>query len=374
MDFGFNDEQEQLRQAVRGYLSGELPASFARAMIEEPLAMNEAAWTQLARQGWLGLTVPESTGGSGLGLVELVLVMEAMGTVVLPGPYFSSIALAVPTILAVATSPQCQALLLGIADGSRRVTVAHCEAAGRWDVGGIRTSCVAVDGGYRLCGEKLFVPDAGGADSVVVVARMEDGGLGFFLVPLPSDGVTVEMMATVDETRRMYAVTFDSVILDADALLGGQGYAPEVLDELCDRAATALSAELCGLAEAALDLTVEYLQVREQFGRTLATFQALQHRMADMKVDLENAKSLTYYAAWAIDEKATDARRAAAMAKSYASDACPRIIADAIQLHGGIGFTWEHDLQLYFKRAKADEVLFGGPAQSRERVAQLLGL
>ncbi len=373
MDFGFTEEQEQLRESVRDYLAGETPASYARAMCDDPRGFTDRVWKGISALGWLGLTVPERYGGVGLGVLELASVAEAMGEVIFPGPFFSTACLGVPALLATGSEEQLDELLPPIAAGERRVTLAVAETAGRWTADGVACTAVADGSGYVLDGAKLFVPDARTADLVVVLARLGDG-LGWFAVPTGTDGFAVEAMQTVDLTRKLDVVRLDGLRVDRETLLGGQRTDAGVLDDVVDVGKIALSAEMCGAAERALAMCVEYTQIREQFGRAIATFQALQHRIADMKVSVEEAKSLVYYAAWTADENAEDRRRAAAMAKAFASDACPGVVADAVQVHGGIGFTWEHDLHLYFKRVKADEATFGDAADNRAVVADLLGL
>ncbi|HYC53863.1 MAG TPA: acyl-CoA dehydrogenase [Candidatus Binatia bacterium] len=373
MDFGFSQEQEQLRATVRDYLQRELPCSFARAMLEDERGFTDKAWKDLADLGWLGLTVPESYGGSGLGLLDLVLVLEAAGAVALPGPFVSTVSLGLPAVLATASEDQLGALVPEIATGVRRVTCAIAERAGRWNAAAISATARRDGAGFVLEGRKLFVPDAVGADTVVVVARLDDG-LGFFALPATLPGLTIEAMQTVDRTRRLAVVTLQGVRVEEWCLLGRRAVGSGVLDGIVDVAKVALAAEMTGAAERALEMTVEYTGVREQFGRAIATFQAIQHRCADMKVEVENCKSLAYYAAWAIDSNDPGRALAAAMAKAYASDACPRVIADAVQLHGGIGFTWEHDLHIYFKRVKADEPTYGDGIANREQVARALDL
>jgi alkylation response protein AidB-like acyl-CoA dehydrogenase len=260
-----------------------------------------------------------------------------------------------------------------VAAGQTRLTLAVAEERGSWDAADVRLVARAHDDGFELSGVKLFVPDARTADSLVVVARLADG-LGFFDVSASARGVRIEAMTTMDATRKLDAVELERVHLERDALLGRRPAAEAVLHSVIDRAKTALAAEMCGAAAAVLDMSVEYTKMRKQFDRAIATFQAIQHKLADMKVLLENARSLVYYAAWALDTGAPDARLAAAMAKAYAGEACARVTADAVQVHGGIGFTWEHDLHLYFKRVKSDELSYGDGTANRELVAKLLDL
>lgn len=373
MDFGFSAEQEQLARTVRDYLAAKTPVSFAREMADAGSGLSTEIWAEIAGMGWLGLTVPEEYGGIGLGWLDLAIVTEAMGEVVFPGAYFSTTALAIPAILAAGSAEQQAALFPDVVSGTRRCTVAIAEASAGWRADDIAASARPEGGGYKLSCRKLFVPDAVGADSLIVTARMEEG-IGLFLVEAGHPGVTVAHMETIDRTRRLASVDLADVVLDADALLGGEPLSAQRYDGLIDLAAALLATEMCGAATRTLAMTVEYLGLREQFGRPIATFQALQHRAADMKVAVENVRSLAYYGAWSFDDPQQDSRLPAAMLKAYASEACMKVVADAIQLHGGIGFTWEHDLQLYFKRMKADELTFGDATENRERVAKLLEL
>jgi len=234
-------------------------------------------------------------------------------------------------------------------------------------------------GGTVLSGTKLFVPDAHLADVLVVAARTgsakaPEEGVSLFLVPRDADGLAVKLLPTMDRTRKLCEVSFENCRVGPDALLGARDHAWPALTRVIERATVALCAEMCGGAQRVLDMTTEYAKIRIAFGRPIGAYQGVKHRAADMLVDVENAKSLTYYAAWAVDENAPEGALAASMAKAYASDAFRRVSAAGIQLHGGIGFTWEHDLHLYFKRAKASEFAFGDATYHRERVAQLINL
>ncbi|HEV8439144.1 MAG TPA: acyl-CoA dehydrogenase [Methylomirabilota bacterium] len=245
--------------------------------------------------------------------------------------------------------------------------------------GGITLQATAAGGRYALSGTKLFVADAHIADAVVVAARTGGGasaeaGVSLFLVPRGTPGLTVTLLPTMDQTRKLCEVTLANVMVGADALVGaaGAGWAP--LERVLQKAAVMLCAEMCGGAQKVLDMTVEYAKIRQAFGRPIGSYQGVKHRAADMLVDVENSKSITYYAAWALDEGVAEGPLAVSMAKAYASDAYRRVAAAGIQLHGGIGFTWEHDLHLYFKRAKGSEFTFGDATYHRERVAQLVNL
>jgi alkylation response protein AidB-like acyl-CoA dehydrogenase len=233
-------------------------------------------------------------------------------------------------------------------------------------------------GGFVLNGTKLFVPDAHLADAIVVVARTSEGkgeeGVSLLLVPKGTRGVAVKLLPTMDQTRKLCEVTFQDASVPADSLMGVKGKAWPTLTRVVERATVALCAEMCGGAQRVLDMTTDYAKIRIAFGKPIGTYQGVKHRAADMLVDVENAKSLTYSAAWAVDENSPEAPLAASMAKAYVTDAYRKVAGAGIQLHGGIGFTWEHDLHLYFKRAKSSEFTFGDATYHRERVAQLINL
>jgi alkylation response protein AidB-like acyl-CoA dehydrogenase len=378
MDIGFSEEQELLRDTARKFLDGECTTRFVRQMMATEAAVTPAFWAQLADNGWLGISFPEEAGGSGLGLLDLVVLMEEVGRAVMPGPYPATVLLGGAAIVEAGSPAQRQEWLPRLAAGEAKATLAVTEANARWDAAGIAaTHAREAPGGFVLNGAKMFVPDAHLADVLVVAARSRDGstledGISLFLVPREAAGVSVKVLPSIDETRKLCEVRLDNVQVPRDALLGElhQGWAP--LARVIDRAAVALSAEICGTAQRVLDITVDYAKMRVAFGKPIGSYQGVKHKCADMLVEIENAKSLTYYAAWAIDEGDPEAAMAVSMAKAAASDAGRKVCAAGIQLHGGIGMTWEHDLHLYLKRAKADEVAFGDAAWHRERIARLV--
>ncbi len=378
MDFGFNQEQELLRNTARKFLENECTSEFVRARMAEPAGVTDAFWTKLAEQGWTGLVYPEEFGGTGLGFVDLTVLMEEMGRAVMPGPFFSTL-LGGLTILEAGSAAQKKEWLTKIAGGEAKAALAFTEPNARWDAAAVAVTAREAGGKYTLSGTKLFVLDAHVADVIVVVARTRESkrpeeGLSLFLVPKGARGLTVKLLPTMDQTRKLCEVKFDDVVVGAEALLGPRDGAWAPLARVLDRATVALCAEMCGGAQRVLDMTTEYAKIRIAFGKPIGSYQGVKHRAADMLVESENAKSLTYYAAWAVDENVPEAPLAASMAKAYASDAFRKIAGAGIQLHGGIGFTWEHDLHLYFKRAKSSEFTFGDATYHRERVAQLINL
>ncbi len=375
MDFGFSEEQEMLRQSARDFLARECPMSYVRKMMEDEVGYSEEQWRKMAELGWQGLVFPEEYGGSGLTMVDLVVILEEMGRVVMPGPFFSSVILGGLGILLGGSASQKKEYLPGIAAGTTKATLAQVEESGRWDAGGIQLPARKEGDGYVLSGVKLFVPDAHVADLMIVAARTSgkgEKGITLFLVPAKAPGVSIALLKTMDQTRKLCEVRFENVVVGKEAVLGRAGKGWPLLDRLVDRAKVALCAEMCGGAQKVLEMSVEYAKVREQFGRPIGSFQAIQHKCANMLVQVESAKSATYYAAWAVANDVREAHLAACMAKAYCSDAYRYVSAEGIQIHGGIGFTWEHDMHLYFKRAKGSEVTFGDATWNRELVAQVV--
>jgi alkylation response protein AidB-like acyl-CoA dehydrogenase len=375
MDFGFSEEQEMLRQSVRQFLDAECPMTYVRQMMEDERGYSEDQWKKMVELGWTGLIIPEQYGGAGLNMVDMVVALEEMGRVVFPGPFFASVILGGLAIDLGGTEAQKQQYLPGLTEGRIKATLAQVEESGRWDAEGIALPAKAAGGGFSLSGTKLFVHDAHNADVLVVPAR--SGGAGtegitLFLVDRRAKGVGMRVLKTMDQTRKLCEVTFDNVSAAKDAVLGEVGKGWALLDRLVDRAKVALCAEMCGGAQKVLEMSVEYAKVREQFGKPIGSFQAIQHKCANMMVQVESAKSATYYAAWAVANDVPEAHLAACMAKAYTSDAYRFVAAEGIQIHGGIGFTWEHDMHLYFKRAKGSEVTFGDATWNRELVAQVV--
>jgi alkylation response protein AidB-like acyl-CoA dehydrogenase len=379
MNFGFNEEQELLRSTARKFFDNECASETVRKLMDGPEGMTPGLWKKIAEQGWTGLIFSDEHGGMGLGFVDLVVLMEEMGRSVVPGPFFSTVLLGGLAIREAGTEAQKKAWLPKISSGEARATLAWMEPSAELGAGGITLQATAKGAGFTMNGTKLFVHDAHTADVIVVAARTASGkspeeGISLFLVPKGTPGLSVTLLPTMDQTRKLCEVGFKEVAVGPEALMGqpGSGWAP--LARVIDRATVALCAEMCGGAQKVLDMTVEYAKIRQTFGRPIGSYQGVKHKAADMLVDVENSKSITYYAAWAMDEGVPEGPLAVSMAKAYVSDAYRRVSGAGIQLHGGIGFTWEHDLHLYFKRAKGSEFTFGDATWHRERVAQLVNL
>ncbi len=379
MNFGFNDEQELLRSTARKFFDNECPSTTVRTLMEAPEGMTPELWKKLAEQGWLGLIAPEEHGGMALGIVDLVVLLEEMGRAVVPGPFFSTVLLGGLAILEAGNDAQKKAWLPKICSGEARATLAWMEPSAELGAAGITLQAAAKGSGFALNGTKLFVHDAHTADVIVVAARTSSGqnpedGISLFLVPKGTPGLAVTLLPTMDQTRKLCEVTLTNVSVGGEAIMGAPGAGWKPLARVIDRATVGLCAEMCGGAQKVLDMTVEYAKIRQAFGRPIGSYQGVKHKAADMLVDVENSKSITYYAAWAMDEGVPEGPLAVSMAKAYVSDAYRRVSGAGIQLHGGIGFTWEHDLHLYFKRAKGSEFTFGDATWHRERVAQLVNL
>jgi len=355
MEFGLNESQEILRNSARSFFSGECPISEVRRLMETDTAYDTNLWRKLAEQGYTGIIFAEEYGGVGLGKVELILLMEEAGRALLPGPFFSTVVLSGSIIDAVATAEQKMKYLAPICRGEARATVAILESSASWDLNDMKMTAA----GGKLRGEKLFVSDAAIADCIVVLARN-----GVFLVAKGAPGLKISLMVSLDLTRKLYAVQLHDT--PAEKLGDFAAVTPAI-----DVATTALVAEMVGGMQRTLDLTVEYAKTRKQFGKTIGSFQAAQNQCADMYLETESSGSAAYYAAWALQENIPDAAAAVSIAKIYASDAGRTVGNRGIQIHGGMGFTWENDLHLYYRRAKASETAFGDAIFHRERLARL---
>jgi alkylation response protein AidB-like acyl-CoA dehydrogenase len=377
MDFAFSEEQEMLRRSARDFLAKECSSKVVRKLMESSDTYDQGLWQKVAGLGWTALGIPEEYGGVGT-FLDLVVVLEEAGRALMPGPFFATMGLAVPAIIEAGTEAQKKEALGAIAQGSARATLAFTEPSGRWDAGSVTLTAKPSGGGWQLDGIKQFVPDAEAADYMVVAARTRgegEDGISLFLVKGRPKGMTVTPLKTLDQTRRWSEVRFDGVKLEAGSLMGtGADKAWPQLKRALEWATAALCAEMVGGTQKVLETSTEYAKTRHQFGKAIGIYQAVSHKLADMLVLSESGRSATYYAAWAVDADAPDRSLAASMAKAYVSDAYRKVAGDGIQVHGGIGFTWEHDMHLYFKRAKSSEVTLGDATYHRELVAQSLDL
>jgi alkylation response protein AidB-like acyl-CoA dehydrogenase len=367
VNFSFSDDQVLLKNSVRAALDEQCKPEHARAMFDDPKGYSHHLWGEMAKLGWLGLPFPEEQGGAGLGLVELALVLEEMGRAAYPGPFFATVVLGGLGLMLGGSAAQKDKWLTAIASGKARATAALLEEHLDWDPAATAATAAKSGSGWTLSGLKRFVPWAHAADVVLVPARSPEG-LSLFLVDPKASGVTLKPMVGIDLASRWSEMRLDKVAVGADALLGPAGTAGPLLESLLRRAAVMSSAEMLGCARRCLDMSVEYAKVREQFGQPIGSYQAIRHRCAEMLLEVDNAHAAVYYAAWALTAGAEDAAVAASICKSYVNEAARKVCGDSIQVHGGIGFTWEYDLHLYMKRAKALEPLYGDTEYHRELI------
>jgi alkylation response protein AidB-like acyl-CoA dehydrogenase len=371
MQFGLTETQQTLKNTVRKFLAAEYPMAEVRKLMETPTALDPVLWRKIAEQGWNGMILPEEYGGFGMGMVEMAATLEEMGRALLPGPFFSTVLLAGPLLEGASNEGAKQKYLSAIASGAAKAAVALLEDSASWSPDSVQMKATSSGGIYTLDGHKLFVWDAAAADFLISVARL-NGELALFLVPAETRGLSVTDLPALDSTRKLYEVAFDGVSLPRENLLAEGKPARAALDHMLDVATVGLVAEMTGGMQRLLEMTVEYAKTRKQFGRPIGQFQAVQHLCADMLVYTESSRSAVYFAAWAIQEGVPDAGLAVSVAKAYASEAYREVGNRAIQVHGGMGFTWENDAHLFYRRAKASEVAFGDAVYHRERIAKLV--
>jgi alkylation response protein AidB-like acyl-CoA dehydrogenase len=358
MDFTFTPEQDSLRQEARRFLDQRYPIERV-ASLADGNGFDRSEWKDVADLGWTGISVPEEEGGAGLGFLEEIVLLEELGRALYPGPFFSSVVLSLPLL----TSANAWGLAGSVVSGERVATVAWAGEDGRFDVDPSPKVSWESD---RLTARKLFVPDIGVSDLLVIVGGTSEG-TGLWAVDRDGDGVTWRELPTVDATRRM-----GEVVLQDAAATKLDIEQPAALEAVHDRALAALAAEAVGVASRALELGLEHARTRQQFGRSIGTFQAVSHSLAQGFVEVETARSLAYWAAWAVAKGAEEATTAAASAKARAAEAAVSVCERAIQAHGGIGFTWEHPLHRYYKRALQISAYMGWGPDQRARVASAL--
>jgi alkylation response protein AidB-like acyl-CoA dehydrogenase len=370
MNFAFSEEQETLREFVRSFLEEKSPEADVREQMDTDSGFNPDVWQQMNEQmGLQSLIIPEEFGGQGFGYVELIVVLEEMGRALLCAPFFSSVVLAANTLIHCGDEAAKKELLPQIASGTI-ATLAFTEENGKWDESGITMQATQSGDGYTLEGSKMYVLDGNTAE-IIIVAALTNNGVSLFHVNANADGLTRTSLATMDQTRKQSKLEFSNT---PASLIGEEGNGWATLSAVLDLAAVGLAAEQVGGAQMCLDMAVEYAKVRVQFGRPIGSFQAIKHKCADMLLEVESAKSAAYYAGWCAAEMNDELPSTASLAKAYCSEAYFHASAENIQIHGGIGFTWEHPAHLYFKRAKSSELLFGDPTYHRELLAQRIGL
>ena len=371
MNFAFTEEQEELRKTVRQFLDAKSSEAAVREQMETEAGFDAAVWSQMAEQmGLQGLAIPEEFGGSGYSYVELGIVLEEMGRALLCAPFFSSVVLAANTLIQSGDDAAKAAHLPGIASGETIATLAFTEPSGKWDESGITMEASGAGDSWTLNGTKMLVLDGHTANLIIVAARTGKG-VSLFTVAGDAAGLTRTALSTMDQTRKQAKLEFSNT---PATLLGEEGNGWNVLGTVLDLAAVGLAAEQVGGAQKVLEMAVDYAKVRVQFGRPIGSFQAIKHKCADMLLEVESAKSAAYYGMWCAAEMNDELPSVASLAKAYCSEAYFHATAENIQIHGGIGFTWEHPAHLYFKRAKSSELLFGDPTYHRELLAQRIGI
>ena len=377
MDLGLSEEQEMLKTSARDFLQKECPKKLVKQLDESDEGYSPELWQRIAGLGWLGLMFPDEYGGSGGSFLDLVVLLEEMGYNILPGPFFSTVVLGGLTILAAGNKEQKKELLPGIASGEIILTLALTEPSVGYDASSVKTTAVAHNGEYMINGTKLFVPDANVADLLLCVARTKEAenpedGITIFLVDAKSPGVECTLLKTLARDKQC-EVLFNNAGVPKENILGELDQGWPVVQDALQKATVAKCAEMVGGAQAALDMAVAYAKERIQFNRPIGSFQAIQHYCANMVSDVDGSRFVTYKAAWKVSE-GLPATMDVAIAKAWTSEAYRRVTLLAHQIFGAIGFTMDHDLHLYYRRAKASEMMFGDSAFQRAIVSRELGL
>jgi alkylation response protein AidB-like acyl-CoA dehydrogenase len=366
VDFSFTPDQTLLKNSARAFLDEHCKPATVRLLWDDTRGESEAMWKEMAQLGWLGLSLPEAHGGSGLGMVESAILLEELGRAAYPGPYWPT-ALVATAIAEGGSDAQKKRWLAAIATGDARGALTLLDADLDWNPESIATRAEKTTTGWSLTGLKRYVAWGHVADVLLVPARTPEG-VSLFLVDPAASGLHSSPVMSMDPGTRLAHLTLDRVPVRNDDVLGAPGSATPRLGRLLRRAGAGAAAEMLGAARRCLDMAVGYAKVREQFGQPIGSFQAIRHKCAEMLLETENSHSAVYYAAWALDAGAEDAENAASIAKAYTADASRKVCGEAIQVHGGIGFTWEYDLHMYFKRAKALEAQYGDAEYHRELV------
>ena len=383
MEFAFTQEQKMIRDTAQAFLAEVSTSDSIRSAMETEQGFDEKVWHRICEEMyWQAIHIPEEYGGLGLGYVELVVLLEQMGQRLLCSPYFSTVCLGANALLTSGTQQQKKEYLSQICEGRLTATLAYTSSNGRWDADALQAIVVAKGNDYVLSGTYRYVLDGHTADLLIVAARIKDSkseqGISLFAVKADTPGITRTWLPTMDQTRKQAEIVMENVVLSQANLMGEYANAWPHLNKIIHLATIATAAEQVGGSQQVLDLTVAYTKERVQFGRPVAGFQAVKHKAADMMQRTEVARSAIYYAACMAEEASTggllanELSEAASVAKSYCSDSYFNNAGDAIQLHGGVGFTWEYDVHLFFKRAKSSELLFGNAAYHREQIAKIL--
>jgi alkylation response protein AidB-like acyl-CoA dehydrogenase len=374
MDLGLDEQQEMLKNFARDFLEKECPEQLVRAMEEDEKGYSPELWQKMAQQGWMGLIIPENYDGTGMNVCELVVLLEEFGRALVPGPFISTVVLGGVPIMEAGTEEQKQQFLPKIASGELMMTMALTEPSAKWTADGVQMEAKKEGNDYVLNGTKLFVQDAHVSDYMVVAARTGgsgEDGITLFLVDSKSPGITFEVLKTIAADKQC-EVVFENVKVPASSMLGAEGKGWPIIEKTKKVATVAACAYLVGLSQMDFDVTLNYAKERVQFGRPIGSFQAIQHKLADAVIDVDGSRFITYKAAWSLQEGEPDADLMISMAKAWTSDASRRVVAHGQQIHGGIGFTKEYKIQLYFRRQKWMELMWGDADYHRELVAQKL--
>ena len=374
MDARLTDEQNRIRETAADFIDSAGGIELARRRMEGDRDVISELWADLADLDYTGITVPFDHGGFGEGMVYLAALLEVAGRYALPGPLPETAAFAVPLIDDLGTDAQRERYLESVAAGDRKLSFALYDDRNESLPGAIAMEATETADGFELSGTKTLVPYGGEVDSVVVAARTGDGpgwdGVSAFVVDVEDDAVEAEQLESLDRTRPMYELTLSGLEVGEDALLGPAGGAGEALQDAADRFTVAAYAMLVGAADRAVELSTEHGKERKQYGQPIGKFQAVKHRIANMWIDMQSARSLVYYAAWAVENDEPDAKRAVPAAKAYAADRLHRVFGDDMKNHGGMGFTWDHDGHVYLKQAKAWRNFLGSPEEHRDRMIE----
>jgi alkylation response protein AidB-like acyl-CoA dehydrogenase len=376
MNFELDEEQVMLKTAARDFLTKECTKKHVRAMMDDEKGYSPELWQQMAGMGWLGLTFPEQYGGSGFSFLDLVVLLDECGRALLPAPFMSTTVLTGHPILAAGTEEQKKHFLPRIARGELISTLAFVEASGGIEASDITVTATPSHEDFIINGVKLFVPDAHIADYILCVTRTKntsnkEDGITLFLVDAKTPGIQVEVLKTMNGGK-LCEVVFNEVAVPKKNILGALDKGWPVLKRVLIEGQVCESAWMTGGARWAMDDSIDYAKMRIAFGRPIGSFQAIQHKLSNIAVEVEGATAIVYYAAWTIMQDSPEMTIAASMAKSWSGETYKHATFDGIQIHGGIGYTWDHDMHLYLKRAKAGEVTFGDSDYHREKVAQLI--
>ncbi len=376
MDLGLSEEQELLKNFARDFLEKECPDTFVRQMEEDENGYTPEFWQKMAGQGWQGLIIPEQYGGTGMTFTDLIVLLEEFGRALAPGPFISTVVLGAMPILEAGTEEQKQEFLPKIGAGELIMTLALTEPSAKWDASGVAMPAKAEGDSFVLSGTKLFVPDAHVSDYMVVAARTKESenpedGITLFLVDSKSAGIEFTVLKTIAADKQC-EVAFNEVRVPKANVLGEVDKGWPIIQGVKNRAAVAACAYLVGLSQMDFDVSLDYAKERIQFGRPIGSFQAIQHKFADMVIDVDGSRFITYKAAWALQENEPDAEMLVSMAKAWCNEATRRVVAHGQQIHGGIGFTKDYKIELYFRRQKWMELMWGDADYHRELVAEKL--